>query len=386
MSEPSPSRSRRPRVLQVLHGGAGGLGLAVDLLMEQTSAEVEHWLLRVESGRWTLQGETGPPRRLLFRDAWALARLVRRLRIARVHVHHVLGDRRRLLRALRRLPVSYGVTIHDFYLPCPRIHMVPPGAVYCGAPRDPARCRACLRRTPVVDRSIDSWRENHGRFLRDADFITVPTAHTAGVLQRYWPDLEFRVVPHVYRPRGLDTAPVAPQESTALQIGVVGALGPEKGGVMVERMAQAARARNLPLRLVVLGDTHRHGGPQSLMDGWLFVHGSYRREELPELLRQYNIRITAFPVLWPETFCLTLSEVWACGLPALVPAFGALSERVDATGGGEAVEHWGDPDAWLDALLRSAREPEKWAAMGARGRESLRGASPVIEWVRTFYS
>ena len=366
-----PDRTRRPRVLQVLHGGAGGLGVAVDLLVEQTGTDFEHRRLYVESGRWSVPDAEGVPVRMLLRDAGALRRLVRRHGVDVVHVHHVLGDRKRLLRALRRLPVPYGVTVHDFYLACPRIHMVPPGQVYCGAPTDPGFCNDCLARVPGVRADITQWRREHGELLRGAAFVTTPTADTARVLSRYWPDLQPQVVAHDYRPAGLEAAPPDAGPEEPVSIGVVGALGPEKGGERVERLAEAARARNLPLRFVVLGDTHRHGGPQALMDGWLFVHGSYRREQLPRLLEQYRIRLAAFPAIWPETFCLTLSETWASHLPALAPAFGALGERVSATDGGWTVADWTEPDAWLDAILQHIRDPEAMQAAGERGFQSL---------------
>ncbi len=372
----SPSMGRfgsmgRPRVLQILHGGTGGLGVAVDLLEQQTGDRFEHWCLGVEAGCWRVLGRgDGAGERLFLRDAGALRRLVRRLGVDLVHVHHILGDRRHLARALRRLPIPYGVTVHDFYFACPRIHMVPPGQVYCDAPTILDRCRECLARDPCVPVDIADWRQEHGELLRGAAFVTTPTADTARVVMRYWPDLQPRVVPHDYRPRGLDT-PIEPDPDEPFSVGVVGALGPEKGGEMVERLAEAARARDLPLRLVVLGDTHRHGGPQSLMEGWLFVHGSYRREELPRWLREYRIRLAAFPAIWPETFCLTLSETWASRVPALVPAFGALAERVNAAQGGWTVAEWTQPAAWLDAILRHARDPEALAAAGERGCRSL---------------
>jgi O-antigen biosynthesis protein len=139
-------------------------------------------------------------------------------------------------------------------------------------------------------------------------------------------------------------------------VGVVGALGREKGGEMLERIAALAEQRNLPLRFVMLGDTHRLGGPQSLYGDHLFVHGGYRREELPSLLRRYRVMLAAFPAIGPETFSLTLSEVWACGLPALVPDLGALAERVRDTGAGWILREWQSPEAWLESLDGSPSE------------------------------
>ena len=123
-------RDRRPVILHVLHGG-GGLEVSVRLLMQQHGTAFRHCTLSVRSSRdWAYEMPDGGETRLTF--AWwdGLGRVVRRLGVDLVHVHHLAGDRQRLLRALARLSVPYGVTVHDFYLVCPRTHLVPPGGVY----------------------------------------------------------------------------------------------------------------------------------------------------------------------------------------------------------------------------------------------------------------
>jgi glycosyltransferase involved in cell wall biosynthesis len=64
------------------------------------------------------------------------------------------------------------------------------------------------------------------------------------------------------------------------------------------------------------------------------VHGYYRSGELPSLLRRHGVGLVVVPSIWPEAYCLVISEAWKAG--AVVAAFdlGAPAERIRAHGGG----------------------------------------------------
>ncbi|WP_198005608.1 glycosyltransferase [Thioalkalivibrio thiocyanodenitrificans] len=356
--------------MHLLHGGGGGLEAVVRILADQLGAGFEHHLLFAHAGNWRLEGPDGGTVPLRFGWWNGPDRVVRRLGAAFVHVHHLPQG----LPGLERLRVPYGVTVHDFHPVCPRNHLVPPAEVYCGAPEDVALCRRCLAAKPRLRVDPVRWRARHRELLESARFVAVPSRYAGEVLARHWPELRCIHVPHPYHPAGApDEAPAQPDGQGLYPVAVVGALGREKGGEMLERLAARAEARELPVRFVMLGDTHRLGGPQSLFGGHLFVNGSYRREDLPGLLREHGAMLAAFPAIGPETFSLTLSEVWASGLPALVPDFGALAERVRDAGAGWTLADWQDPDAWLDALMERLSDPQALARAGRAARNAAAG-------------
>jgi O-antigen biosynthesis protein len=58
------------------------------------------------------------------------------------------------------------------------------------------------------------------------------------------------------------------------------------------------------------------------------VTGSYRHEELPDLLAAARPHLIWFPALWPETYSYTLSAAMLSGAPIVAPNLGAFAERL----------------------------------------------------------
>lgn len=353
---PADAFPSRPGVLHLLHDRGGGVLSQVRDLAARSRDRYRHVLLLAGDRAWQLE-EEGRRQPVRVRFGNPVTRLVRALDLQLCHVHHLGGDPTRLQRALLKTPVPWGFTLHDFLPLCPRVHAVPPGGRYCGVPQDTRVCRDCLRQAPRLRVDAARWRADQARLLRRAGFLSCPSAFLRDLAQARFPGLDWTLAPHAYQPP--IAAPVPPPPPAALfTVALLGALGTLKGGERVERLAALSLARDLPLRFVVLGETLHHGGPQSLYEGRLHIHGRYLPEQLPELMAGHGVDLVAFPALGPETYGLVLDEARACGRPALVPALGALGERVAAEGGGWVVDDWADDEAWLARLCALAGDRE----------------------------
>ncbi|WP_435106106.1 hypothetical protein [Arhodomonas sp. AD133] len=381
----------RPGILHILHAGGGGLDAHVCELAHATSATFDHWLLRIDTKEWRLSAPADPTAvGTPIRVRWGhpFDRLCRALGVAGCHVHHALGWRRRWLRALASLRAPFGISVHDFSWICPRLHLVTPDTGYCAGPTDSTVCAQCLRREPRLDRAPRRWRRNHAAILQRARFVACPTAYVRDTLAPHIHDAALDVVPHEYRPPFRRASPPPPDGE--ITVALIGAMGPEKGGLRVEQLAQRTQAAGLPIRWIVIGNTIHHGGPRAVLDGALFVHGGYRREELPDLLADYGAHLVAFPAEGPETWSLTLDEAWACGRPALVPNLGALGERVGKTGAGWRISDWQTDEAWLAWLqwLLTTEGRDSWIAAAERACHAHDGTPtvpPVTRLYERFY-
>ena len=351
----------KPAVLHVVHPRGGGTEKYIRELIAVTTDRYRHYFLRIHNDRWAITevDERGPAYELFARDvaahpAW-LRSMCAWLRIGLVHVHSLVGSGADLVAAITATALPYCYSVHDMYLPCPTVYLIDSSGEYCNATTDAAVCRRCLAAFPRLDQDIERWRDRYATFLAGAVRVYAPSRWAADTLLRYYPGLAVTIAPpHEEAQRRSavrDSSNVvvhagAPRRS----VGLLGAIGPEKGARNIEALVTRIRERGLPLRLVVIGYTDTLTRFQS-EDGVLMVHGAYARDEIEALLDAYRIDLLLFPTVWPETFSYTLSEGWMAGRPALVPPRGALAERVHATGAGWIIDGWPHIDAMLDHMV-----------------------------------
>ena len=305
--------------------------------------------------------------------------------ITLVHLHNLSACRDGIIAALEGAGVRWGYTVHDVNFACPTITFLDPAGRYCGAVTDAATCARCLAAQPeFAGIDIVQWRARHGKFVDKAAFVIAPSQWAADAFARYF-GRQPAVVPHGVAPlarTGNNAASVAvllPDDNQPT-VAVLGAVGPDKGARQLERLVDIARARNSPLRFVLIGYLDREHGPWQSPDARFTVHGRYAPQDLPGLLRHYRVRLVLYPSAGPETFCYTLSETWAAGLPAMVPPVGALQERVAAQQAGFVLsaDEWGNDAALFDRLERLlvrvpvAGETSELAAATARSAAATR--------------
>jgi GT2 family glycosyltransferase len=362
----------KPGILHIMHGRSGGTEQHIRSLMHSDSEGCRHYLLVTMDDVWQLMdANSGELLTYHFNrqpdQLWAdfLAGLCASFRIQLCHVHHLAGCQLGLLEALGTLAIPYGFSMHDFYLACPTINLLNAAGVYCGGETAAARCQSCLNaQSDFCGIDIVAWRAAHADFIERALFVIAPSDWAAGMFRRYFPRDDIRVIPH-----GVDLAAngagampsvlLLPKDARH-SIGMLGAIGPVKGARQLERLVARSRERKLALRWVVIGYLDRQFQPHQDGDTLLTVHGQYLPEHMEALLDHYRIELVVFPSAGPETFCYTLTEAWSAGRPVLVPPFGALHERVQASGAGWIMRDCSDTDAILDDILSILR-PENRA-------------------------
>ncbi|WP_263172048.1 glycosyltransferase family 4 protein [Streptomyces sp. SCSIO ZS0520] len=188
-------------------------------------------------------------------------------------------------------------------------------------------------------------------------------------------DLEAHGVPRVRLwARGVDTERFTPgrrEESLRrtlapggeLLVGYVGRLAAEKhvellGGVCA-----------LPgVKVVVVGDGPSGPGLRSALPGALFL-GRRTGTELARIFASLDVFAHTGPF---ETFCQTVQEAMASGLPVVAPAAGGPLDLVDHGRTGFLVPPR-DPGALKEAVALLAADPALRARQGAAGRAAVEG-------------
>jgi glycosyltransferase involved in cell wall biosynthesis len=214
-----------------------------------------------------------------------------------------------------------------------------------------------------------AWAAQAASFLSSSDALIVPSGYMKALAQERMPaTTPLLVQPGVPRASVAQHTPLPPrflEQQVRSVVAVVGAIGPHKGSGLLRQIALQLHA--FGAALVVIGYTDTQ-----LRQGWmapgLFIHGPYTDDALPGLLAAYQPRVALFPNRIPESFSYTLSEVWAAGIPAVVPDQGALGERVRATGGGWLLPSRFDAGTAVSLLSRllSATGSDEWSRVKSR--------------------
>jgi glycosyltransferase involved in cell wall biosynthesis len=333
--------ARRPgsaAVILVTHDDGGGVEERVRLSAQAHAANgLRPIVLRPAHDGQGVALHDGPDGiRIAYRLPQDRAELVRFLRADRpqaLEVHHFLGHGPAVYDLVTSLGLPYDVHAHDYAWLCPRVTLVGRDR-YCGEPQDVRDCEACVADNGHFLKetiSVAALRARSRRFLAAARLVVAPSDDTAARMRRHFPGLAVETRPHEDDARIPAPARRSPRPGRR-RVGVVGGISLYKGYDVVLACARDAARRDLDLEFVVVGNTMDDA--RLLETGRAFVTGRYRPEEAVALIRAQDADLGFVASIWPETWCLTLGDMWRAGLHAVAFDIGAPAERIRRTGRG----------------------------------------------------
>lgn len=180
---------------------------------------------------------------------------------------------------------------------------------------------------------------------------------------------------HLWR-RGVDTERFHParrddalhaslQRRGAIVVGYVGRLAPEKH---LHLLAEVSRMAGVTL--VIVGDGPSRAELEDEMPDAVFL-GELRGDELARTYASFDVFAHCGPY---ETFCQTVQEALASGLPVVAPDCGGPRDRVRHGRTGLLVPPK-DADAVTGAVARLVEQPVYRRRLAAAARESVAGRS-----------
>ncbi|MEU9437367.1 glycosyltransferase family 1 protein [Streptomyces sp. NPDC048252] len=212
-----------------------------------------------------------------------------------------------------------------------------------------------------------AWRRI--RSVHAAADLTLAPSHAA------LHDLDTHGVPRVKLwPRGVDTLRFRPDRrdealrralapNGELIVGYVGRLAPEK------HVELLSGVYGLPgVRVVVVGDGPSRPGLEETLPGAVFL-GNRTGDELARIFASLDVFVHTGPF---ETFCQTVQEAMASGVPVVAPAAGGPLDLV-AQGRTGLLVPPRDAAVVQDAVAALVADPARRAAYGAAGRATVEG-------------
>lgn len=314
----------RPKILQISHEAGGGVQQHLDELAEsiETNACCLFLAPHRGSGAVTLRMGNFPGADvLIFRLPEEHSLLVTFLKgcgINFIHFHHSLGLNKALLELPAQLGTQYALTVHDYYWLCGNPTLTNEYGVYAGGYADdtvnpdfplPAGLSPAL------------WRDQLRSFIESAKTIVFPSEYTLSIYKQYYSLPNPIVASHVEEKRAIALEVFTLPQKNRYNVGVIGALGKEKGADYLEQIAEKAVLANAPFNFRLIGFGYRE------LKGILST-GRYDSNHLSSLIVENEFDLILFPSQCPETYSYTLSYALESSLPIIAPNIGAFPERL----------------------------------------------------------
>jgi glycosyltransferase involved in cell wall biosynthesis len=350
----------RPHVLQILHSPPGALGGTEKHLHTLMTALLDTFdfatLYPVESGfmlrtMWKSEGDDviahefllpGASRRVTKpHDEVAAAALTMALDLFHfdaVHIQNLIGHSLAPLEALADFEGPVVCSVRDLYLACPHHWLLYRNQSGCGIPEDLSYCARCLPDTiGLTVEYLEAFRATATRCIESVDHWVFASQSAADYLLRVY-DIDESRIEIIQHGAIIDLDPATrePDESLIfdepLRLAFVGLGWAKKGLDLVNRLADELADTSIEI--------HHFGKLKAEASPAIRLHGPYDNSRLPQLLDRAGIHIVLLPGPYAETFGHVMTESLIAGRPVIGASYGALGERIRATGAGWTL----DPD------------------------------------------
>ncbi|MCB8878978.1 glycosyltransferase [Acidisoma cellulosilytica] len=341
-------KHRPPSVIIITHDEGGGVerqigtrirelaakGLAAIILRPQANG-----ICQIEPG--TVEGDAWHDDfpNLCFSIPDQMKELLSFLRFERsqhIELHHRLGHDHALLELPKRLGIPLDIYVHDYAAICPRVTLVTTTQRYCGEP-DTVECEACIADLGSrlrEDIPVAALRQRTANDFAAARQVIFPAAEVERRFRRYLGQFDSAVRPWEQDgPIVRRLRPAKPnRDRSRTRIGIIGAIGTEKGYDVLLACARDAARRRLPLDFIVIGFTH--DDVRLIETGQVQITYRFSQERAVEEIAAQDCDLAFIPSIWPETWCFALSDAWKAGLKTAVFDIGTPAQRVRETDNG----------------------------------------------------
>lgn len=345
----------KPRVLYVISTRTGGTPKTNQDLMQTLGESIECFVLHCDSKQLTLQyfvddvytdlaiHTLAEPIAAFPHTSEEYNRLIAEWlihwSIDLVHIRHLAWHGLGLIATAKTLGLGVINSFHDFYALCPSLKLLDnhnqfcaarctPGAGNCKIELWPEQSLRELKHHKVID-----WRNAFGQSLAQCDVFITTNQLTKDIFLEHYPALgnkPFHIIPHGRDFSQMQNLAIAPQRGERLRILSPGNMVIAKGLLLLEQLA----LHRPDIEIHILGRVPTDAQlPENVI-----VHGNYPRDQFHHRVTQIKPHCGAVLSIWPETWCHTLTELWAAGIPVMGVNIGAVGERINTHNGGWLIE------------------------------------------------
>lgn len=251
-----------------------------------------------------------------------------------IHVRHIAWHSLGLAEVAKAMSIPLIYSMHDFYSICPTVTLTNESNEFCGGKCNTMQkdCKIALWDENAIfnlkGNYIHRWREQFEKFSNLCSAIISTDDSAKNQICDIFPSVKskFHVIPHgrdfqkVIQGVHLNVAP------SKIRIVVPVNISKAKGALLIRDIFKSDKSG--------MFEFHFLGKVAPELNNIGIHHGSYSRGDVVDKIKAIDPHIGVVLSLWPETFCHTLTEMWAAGVPVLGINLGAVGNRISESGAG----------------------------------------------------
>jgi len=231
------------------------------------------------------------------------------------------------------------VPIHDFFPLCPNYTLLNDKREFCNIPSDKQKCYECLSSNLSAEykqfstqTDINKWRIMWSKVLEISSEILCFSNSSRDIFSKAYPLYTEKVVVTPHDISGRYDKIYEPFKSDKKRVGILGGINIAKGAYVVKDLVKYIEQNDLNAEVILIGEIEIE-----ISSPVFHKTGRYKRDELPNLVKDLKITEFLIPSIWPETFSYTTDEIMQLGYPLTVFDIGAPAERVRKYENGKVI-------------------------------------------------
>lgn len=262
----------------------------------------------------------------------AFSEFIEKQRFDVVHFQHTHGNLPlSLIQVAKNAGIPVILTLHDFWLICPRTHLyLPETNSVCVGPETVEKCLHCLF-SETWDKLDEEQKDSlnqliayRQQYVKDLlQSIDMVTAASRFVADKFY-SFDFGKDKILVSPLGLKPVKTADKKKGGgpMTFGYIGTISKLKN---VATLIEAFTATNGNARLVIYGYVQDDIFKNLPNDKRIKYRGGYLPEQLPQILSEIDVIVVPSLI---ETYCFTVREALSAGIPVLAAKTGGIPEVV----------------------------------------------------------
>ncbi|MDL0252008.1 glycoside hydrolase family 99-like domain-containing protein, partial [Clostridioides difficile] len=277
-----------------------------------------------------------------------------------IHIHHLKNHTFDIIYEAKSLNLPIIITIHDYYLVCPKINLIDRNNCCCVNRETKELCGECMSEEIGMSfEELHLYREEVSKILLMCNEVIIPNKSVSEVLliHYYCIKEKIRVIEHGQTGEVSKYAPT--YKNGKFNVAFVGGLKPCKGSKEIIKIIKNCTDKDINFFVFgTIDDKDFDDIPSHNIN----CTGNYFRKDIYKLLEENEIHIVCILSIWPETFCYTLSESWQCNIPVITVDIGATGERVK-NGGGILITGNNIGESTLKSIIELKNDRNKYESL-----------------------